>query len=102
MKRLAVLVFLIMISCLPVAAHAHYYEECSPVVSAAGGGGGGGAAPIWLALGFTSFAAFVVYADAEGIDFPLCGQDWLNHPEVLGMFGTQCYGIYPVDRNGIY
>lgn len=53
-----------------------------PVVAAGGAEAIGWAFPIAVGL-----AAFVVYADAEGIDFPLCG-----------FAGLKCYDRYPGDE----
>lgn len=42
-----------------------------------------------LGLGSVAFAAWVIYANANGIAFPLCGlNDW------------KCYEQYPTGRNG--
>lgn len=92
MKKYAVLILLAVLLAAP--AHASYYE-CEPVVAA-----GGEASPaFWPFATAVGFAAFVVYANAEGIDFPLCGQDWLNHPEALGLLGEKCWGQYPSGVN---
>jgi opacity protein-like surface antigen len=44
-------------------------------------------APIWTALGFVTFGEFVIYANANGIPFPLCGVN-----------GWKCYDEYPSGR----
>ena len=41
----------------------------------------------WLFPAALGFTAFVVYADATGIDFPLCG-----------FAGLKCYDRYPGDE----
>ena len=49
---------------------------------------GSAAAAVYF-VGAVSFGVFVVYADAEGISFPLCGVQ-----------GLRCYGSYPTDKDG--
>jgi hypothetical protein len=43
--------------------------------------------PAWSAMPAVGIGLFVVYANAEGIPFPLCGFD-----------GLQCFYEYPSDR----
>ena len=66
----------------PAAAQVAAPVVPPPVVVAGSAQALGWAFPI--AVGF---AAFVVYADAEGIDFPLCGA-----------WGLKCYDRYPGDE----
>lgn len=53
----------------------------------------------WLFSGALAGAAMVEYFDAEGIAFPVCGDNWMSAPQK----GTKCFGEYPapVHKDGV-
>jgi hypothetical protein len=78
MKKLSALI--LAISLFSFSAHAQTVPVCTV---------GPCSTPAFLpyALGAVAFGEFVIYADANGIPFPLCG-----------MNGWQCFYEYPSDR----
>lgn len=83
-KALAVLILsLVLIG--PAQSKAAVAPAPSPVVYSLANVG----PAFWPFFSAVSFGAFVVYADATGIPFPLCG---VNH--------WSCYQEYPTAKNG--
>ncbi len=96
MKKYAALLVLALLLAFPASSGAFCYH--APIVAASSGGA---ASPALLPFATAvSFGAFLIYANATGIDFPLCGHDWLNHPDALGVFGENCFSEYPTGVNG--
>jgi hypothetical protein len=89
-----VLATLALLLCLTSPAFAAYTTvPAGPPASAS--------VPFWPFFTAVSFGAFVVYADAEGLAFPLCGKDWMTNPNATSLGGHKCYGSYPQGRNGL-
>lgn len=95
-KALAVLVLsLALMGAAPSQAAVTTYP--SPVVYSLANVG----PSFWPFFSAVTFGAFVVYADATGLDTPLCGHNWLNDKTVTGPLGSKCYPEYPENvRNG--
>ena len=76
-------------------AHAAY----APVAPVVVGGGASGGPAFFPFAGAVGASLLVLYLNAEGVPFPLCGDNWMNSPQT----GTKCYGEYPepVHKDGV-
>lgn len=82
-KKIAVALVMVAVLAFAAPAHAQAVTPTPPPVLVAGPAGGAALLPFSVALGV---AAFVIYADAEGIEFPLCDFN-----------GWKCTYSYPGD-----